>query len=456
MSIQPQDTGLLAYIRDRSPLYYGKILELREAVQAWLAYVPQTFPHYTRHTVQHSDELVLQASKLLFTEDDPSRPVIALSAVEGYVLVAAAYLHDVGMVAADREKAEILASETWQRWTTGEGGGANRWREIQALRTAAEPADDSLRHFLADIQVRFLIAEFVRRAHHIRAADVIQQHQASLGRFALDDPVLQRTVSDICVAHGLRQHELEDNERYPLLRDIQGQATNVRLVATLLRLADLLDMSHDRACPMLLNAACPLPSDSYAHWTQYQRISHRVTSPDRIEITAECENQNEHRVLHDWCQWIVDEVQAARLATARFIRHKDWLPPVASLEGANPSIKVRPLLGATYVPSTWVFELDRDTVFERLIHDVYANPSVFLRELVQNALDANRCQMYSDLRESGVEPPDFSTQVNADFRALFPVKVALRSRRLTIHCRESRSGARSLPWRTPESGWIPK
>src|SRR6266404_372149 len=152
MSIQPQDTGLLAYIRDRSPLYYGKILELREAVQAWLAYVPQTFPHYTRHTVQHSDELVLQASKLLFTEDDPSRPVIALSAVEGYVLVAAAYLHDVGMVAADREKAEILASETWQRWTTGEGGGANRWREIQALRTAAEPADDSLRHFLADIQ----------------------------------------------------------------------------------------------------------------------------------------------------------------------------------------------------------------------------------------------------------------------------------------------------------------
>jgi hypothetical protein len=417
--------ALLAYLKNRSPLYYGKILELREAVEGWLAYVPQTFPHYTRHTVQHSDELVRQGSQLLFADGDPSKPVIALSAVEAYILVAAAYLHDAGMVSPDKEKTEILASEAWQEWTTGGGGGAKRLAEIQSLHAAGQPADEVLRHFLADIQLRFLIAEFVRRVHHFRAANVIRQHHPSLGRFALDDPVLQRTISDVCVGHGLRPHELDDNERYPSRRDILGEPANVRFLAILLRLSDLLDISHDRACPLLLNAACPLPSDSYAHWTQYQRIVHRVTSPDRIEISAECEDQSEHRLLYDWCQWIVDEVAAARLAATRFARHSDWQPPLATLGGSDSTIKIRPSATAKYIPSKWTFELDRETVFQRLIYDVYTHPHVFVRELIQNALDATRCQLYSDLRSEGLDPPEYPTQVSTDRRRRYALRVSL-------------------------------
>lgn len=191
------------------------------------------------------------------------------------------------------------------------------------MRTGNELSDDFVRNFLADLETRFLLAEFIRRGHHLRARTVIEQHQPTLGRFAFDDLVLQRTIADVCVAHGLRTHELEDQERFPDRRDIRGNAVNVRLLAILLRLGDLLDMSVDRACPLLLNAACPLPADSLAHWTQYQRITHRLTAPDRIEITAECENQGEHRVL-DWCQWIVDEVRASRTLLARSKRHHEY------------------------------------------------------------------------------------------------------------------------------------
>jgi len=125
MTLRITETALLAYLKNRNALYYGKILELREVVEGWLAYVPQTFPHYTRHTVQHSDELVRQGSQLLFADGDPAKPVLALSAVEAYILAAAAYLHDAGMVSPDKEKAEILASEAWQEWTTGGGAGRN-------------------------------------------------------------------------------------------------------------------------------------------------------------------------------------------------------------------------------------------------------------------------------------------------------------------------------------------
>lgn len=371
MSIHPKDTALMIYLRYRALVYHAKVLELREAIEGWLSYIPHSFPHYTRHTIRHSDEIVRQLSKLLFQDEDATRPVLPLTGVETYLLVAAAYLHDAGMVVSDREKLEILQSDAWKSWVSNSNPGAIRWSEIQNLRHGKEPDDSLIRDFLADLETRFLIAEYIRRAHHLRARTVIEQHQAMLGRFAFDDLVLQRTIADVCVAHGFRTHELEDNERFPDRRDIRGEAVNVRLMAILLRIGDLLDMSADRACPLLLNAACPLPADSLAHWTQYQRITHRLTAPDRIEIRAECRNQSEHRVLQDWCQWIVDEVHAARTLLSRSNRHHAYELPLAENEGNNKTIEVRPAADANYFPSSWTFQLDQDAVFQRLIYDAY-------------------------------------------------------------------------------------
>ena len=245
-----------------------------------------------------------------------------------------------------------------------------------------------------------------------------------------------RTISDVCVAHGLDRSELEDPVRFPDRRDVRGDIVNVRFAAIVLRLGDLLDMRCDRACPLLLNAACPLPADSLAHWTQYQRITHRLTAPDRIEIRAECHTQDEHRFLQDWCKWLVDEVEHAGLMMARSARHGNWKPPAIGLSPSNRTIDIRPAGTATYQPLEWRFELDPDVVFERLIHDVYDTPYAFIRELIQNALDASRCQMYADLRSDGIIPPDYPTQVAEERRQRYPVRVSLS----TIQKRSALSG----------------
>jgi hypothetical protein len=216
-------TALMGYLKASDEAYHAKVLELREAVTDWLGYIPQTFPHYTLHTVGHSDEIISQLSLMLFKEESGSpTPVVGLSAAEVYVLIAAAYLHDAGMVVPDRAKLGILASDEWRSWTTGDGGGAGRWAGIEAFRAGPQPPDDAQRHFLADVQVRFLLAEFARRTHAERAAELISQHEGSLGRFAFGDPLLKRTIAEVCAAHGLRPHELEDRERYPDRRDVGG------------------------------------------------------------------------------------------------------------------------------------------------------------------------------------------------------------------------------------------
>jgi hypothetical protein len=206
-------TALVRFLKNRHPEYYGKVAEVRREVAGWLAYVPQTFPHYTRHTIEHSEEIIVQISKLLFRDQDDKQPVLAaLSGVEAYVLVVAAFLHDAGMVASDAEKVQILSSAEWKTWIES-GGGAKRWSEIEAFAHGNSPPDESVRTFLADMQRRFLIAEFIRRAHHTRSARVVRQHHEALGRLAFGDGSLAETIADICEAHGFRTHELDNHEK---------------------------------------------------------------------------------------------------------------------------------------------------------------------------------------------------------------------------------------------------
>ena len=425
MSEELKRMALMRFLAANHDEYFGKVLELRTAISAWLAYIPATFPHYTSHTIDHSEEIVSQLSFLLFKGDDANDPVAALSPAEAYILCAAAFLHDSGMVVSDAEKKEILGSGTWREWISASRSREERWAAVAALRTATHPPDNTVRHFLADVQTRYLVSEFVRGAHHLRSIRFLAQHETELGRFAFGDPAMMRAITNVCLAHGLARTELEDSERFPDWVQIARHNVNVRFMALLLRLGDLLDMRSDRACPLLLNAACPLPADSLAHWSKYQRISNRLTAPDRVTLLAECMTHEEHRYLQDWCQWLVEEARDASVVMDRVSRHRGWTPPAIVMEGPAATITIRPAAEASYTPSRWVFELDPDMVFKRLVHDVYTAPLSFVRELVQNALDACRAQMYLDLKAQGVDTPDYPTEVPADFRARYHVAISL-------------------------------
>ncbi|WP_039834530.1 HD domain-containing protein [Paenibacillus sonchi] len=416
------DMALMKYLNKKNSLYHGKILELRESVANWLSYIPHTFPHYTRHTVEHSEEIILQISKMLFKDNDQEQAILRLSSAEAFIIMASALLHDTGMVVSDQEKIKILQSEEWNLWVSR--SGAKRWNEIMGIRED-NSIEISTRNFIADLQTRYLIAEYIRKTHHLKAVDIMTQNHTLLGKFSFDDPSLFRTITDICVAHGLSSYELDDSEKYPERRDIRGEEVNVKFLALLLRIGDLLDMSYDRACPLLMNAACPLPADSLAHWTQYQRITHRLTATDSIEITAKCNTQDEHRFLQDWCQWLVDEMKNTSIIMSKATRHSNWIVPSVSMGTLNSSIKIEPSISATYIPSEWKLELDQDMVFQRLISDVYQSEKDFLRELLQNALDATRCKLIEDLKNKGDDVPTFTNQISEHIREKYPINITL-------------------------------
>lgn len=435
-------TNLFRWLKKKSEPLAARVATIREEQSKWLPYIVNTFPHYPSHGVDHSDRIVAQLSRLLFRESasggsDPE-PVAHFSAAEAYCLICSAYLHDMGMVVSPGEQVEILASDTWKAFVAEDGKGHHAYSKYTDLRTQAQTGSPDKYHFLADAALRYVIADFVRRDHHERGATTLQMHDFLKHLVDDGDSVAFDTIAAICVGHGLDDRDLGDKERFPEERDVFGDKVNVRFLARLLRIGDLLDMDTRRSDPMSARAVAPLPPDATPHWRQYSTKKHENVSPDAIEFRFECQDQDTHRILRDWLGWLEAEVRATAVGQLHARRHRDWTPPrcaVASQRSANEpaignkgTIVIRPAKEAVYTFHDWRIEMDQQAVLDLLIKRVYENPLVFVRELIQNALDATRCRMYADFEEQnhGQVLPERPTQFPAEFRNRYPLRLTLK------------------------------
>ncbi len=326
------------------------------------------------------------------------------------------------MVVTDAEKYQILASPDWQSFESSRGDANADFQKLQQeLEAAGGEANPSQAAFVASLEQRLLLAEYFRRRHADRARGAINGALRIHDEFLGGDPSASGTLSAICVGHGLNRGELASDVNYPTRRDLFGEAVNVRLLAILLRIGDLLDMRNDRACPLLHSIASPLPRSSLAHWSQYQRITSRVTSPARVEVRAECETAEEHRLLLDWCTWLADEVRDAPRLLAGSARHADWPPPKATVRDSQDTIQVVRAPGARYRAVNWRFHFDKGEIVVRLVRDVHRHKFGYLRELLQNALDTTRARAYA---VTGAEE-QFPNLLPQEVLAAYPVTVSL-------------------------------
>ncbi len=435
MAPELESTPIFKWLKRQDVSLAERVGAVRDELMKWLPQIVLFFSHYSSHGVDHSDRIVAQLSKLLFISR--GKLAVPFSPGEIYCLLCAAYLHDIGMVASPGEMADILDSAAWKEFVADGNSGHEAFQQYEGLRAAAGPATKEQAHFFADIALRQLLAEYVRTHHHERGKSTLEMHPFLRQLVDHGDSVAFETISALGVGHGLASAELTDASRFPEERDVLGDKVNVRFLARLLRIGDLLDMDSRRADPMTAKAVAPLPPGAIPHWKQYSTKKHENISSKEIAYTFECDEQETHRVLRDWFGWLESEVHEAGLEQLHATRHSGWKVPrcIVSSQAtpndgnktARPTIIIRPASGANYTFHDWKFELDHEQILERLIYDVNAGPLIFVRELVQNALDATRCQMYSDFaKEHPDQPlPERPTQFPAEFRERYPVILTL-------------------------------
>jgi len=367
--------------RLRAAKYLSAIDRLQQVCEDVLPLVETMFPHYLPHGVKHSRAIISRLGQLI-----PPKTVKSLSCAELYALMAAAFCHDLGMIVTQQDAEAAECSPAFAKFRDDK---AQEFAEIERLRGDG-------RRLAADLAYRYVLAEWFRHRHAQRSGQFALAHAGELADLGCGDSSLRGAIVATASGHWLTDpRDLEDESRFPT--DLQardgGEEVNVRFLALCLRIGDLLDMDSPRACPLLRRLVEELPEGSAAHWDRHEALRLTV-KPDKVRIEKTCKSQEEHRLLHEWCEWLHDEVDRAAALLADQPENRRLRITPAKVDCTIRS-------DGSYVFTRYRFGLDDEQVFQKLFgENLYGSKSPFIRELLQNALDATRCRVIEDLRDA--------------------------------------------------------
>ena len=181
----------------------------------------QTNPFFTLHNEVHSDNVVLLLGKLV----NLFNPQFSLSDYEAYLLVASAYLHDVGMFFDPSRFKQVI------------------WPNLaESLNFCPENLCDSGVRY-QDALIGKPLDFQIRAVHHLLSAYVIEKDGSTLFGLRRQDSFHILTIcrghrkADLC-CRGCMCYKTDQTKLKKVRRD---------LLAALLRLADALDFFPDRA-----------------------------------------------------------------------------------------------------------------------------------------------------------------------------------------------------------------
>jgi hypothetical protein len=235
--------------------------------------------------------------------------------------------------------------------------------------------------------------EYVRQTHAFRSGERVRRF------FDPIDPGVADASSRICVGHWLNFEDLEDYRSYPPDFSVLRETVNLRALTVYLRLIDLLDLADDRTPYVIWKFVAPRDSRSKMEWAKHRALR-PVTCPQYqagriIRVDGGTDDHEVYAALEDLRIWCGEQLRGCNDVLARMndprhkldLYHIDWR---VAARGFNP-VSIQ-------------FEFDRERMFEILSDEIYqGDPYVFLRELLQNSIDAIRMRR-EVLQRKGIDP----------------------------------------------------
>ncbi|MHB8102344.1 MAG: HD domain-containing protein [Methanosarcina sp.] len=339
--------------------------------------IPENMPEFTLHNASHSAKVVELMGKVI-----PSDTLEHLNIIELSILIYAAYLHDVGMTASRDEREEIIKNNS---------EFAKLLVSNEELSLKLDEAKKSGDHRTATFIEDKLFTEFLRRTHVERSHKLIKEKYGSEKTpISWKGTPYYKLVQSVCDSHGLPVRDLYDTKRWRRDSLVRDQSVNVQYLSVILRLADILELDPERTPRCLLDFINPKNETSIKEWKKHLSIIGCKISPKEISIEAECEHPIYERTLREFIDMIETERKESILLTSRY---KDDLAKIYRLDFLKPITKEHVRSNGEYIYSDFHFKLDFHRVIDLLMGErLYGDPSITLRELLQNSVDAVRCR----------------------------------------------------------------
>ncbi len=376
----------------------------------WLSQLLETtmgsFPAYSRHDESHAKN-VLHNIEMILSE----KRIKELSASDCFMLLHTVYIHDIGMVITYEEREAIVNNDKFidmikemedendpvfqraikalQRQNYDYEGESDKEEQLKKLYL------DKLAVYYA---ILHLIATFRRPEHGDLSNERLEEwtlKSEKLGSGFSMAGIPQRIFLWIAKCAGLHtastfEHIME------LPQEDNGFASDYlhpRFVAVLLQLGDILDMDNDRFHPLTRECIGAMPELSKRHYEKHQAIRRLYIKRDKISIEADCASQEALRLVRKECDMLKDILTEAGYYWSQICPEK--------FSGSLPTIEsVKLYLQGFQIPEELVttqFKISQKKAFAILEGaNVYKDQFVFLREFLQNAIDASKIQYWNE------------------------------------------------------------
>lgn len=306
-----------------------------------LEYIKTQFPNFTEHGIQHSLRIINYIYSIM-SEDLKQN----ISDVEIFCFIMAAFFHDMGMTLVD-----------------------------------VEDKDNQ------------------RTNHHLYAYRPIKHFFEKYMQMLVERRRLEKCIIFVSEAHGRSIAELYNDNDFRKIETIEGQVLRYGLLAILLRIGDLMDLEEQRVCEfnMHMNLEYYNNPVSLVHNRRHLDDITYNYSPSKITVSVLTDGREKYKVWSQWLEYLDEEIMYANThyligENSDFFRNYK-LPEVIKC--------VKPSENAKFAVEEIRFQVD-DTgaLWDIITKSVYTNEFDYIRELIQNAIDATLLKIYLDDKEN--------------------------------------------------------
>ncbi|SJZ84728.1 HD domain-containing protein [Sediminibacterium ginsengisoli] len=333
----------------------------------------ETFPLYTLHNRDHVLNVIRIMGELL------GEQVEQLSGLEAMVLILSSVYHDFGMVFTEEERARIGEYEDFK---------LSFLNEFPAARLSYEQQGRVVTKDLAEWYCRW--------AHAVRVWLKIEEMEAVIGKLNFRRISIKKALGDVCASHNetIENIRIDDARFDP---SYLGEC-DLRFCALLLRLADILDFDNSRSPQSVYDYLDISNPRNYSEqiskdeWNKHMashgfRFTGKADAKPLLFI-ANPPHPYIEQGIHNFLNLIdLELVGALKVSKLCDDRWKAFPFPERIERGQIKS--------ENYLSGKYKFTLSEDKILDLLTGDnLYSDNFVFIRELLQNAIDTVRHRSY--------------------------------------------------------------
>jgi len=387
--------------RDVDFNFLGRLDEFRQRVSGEVRQINELFPEYTPHDEQYHLKQLFHVADTVLGRDRLEE----MNSAELFVLAISLYGHDWGMAVSEAEKQSIVTGKPPEGmraedlWILPD----ERTRFVRFARKQRLTLDPE--GCFEEMPIE-MWREYVRQTHSFRSGERVRRF------FEPIDGGVAEAASRVCVGHRLDFEDLQDYRAYPPDFAVLRETVNLRALAVYLLLIDQLDLAEDRTPYVIWKFVAPRDPRSKMEWVKHRALRPVTCVPYQegriIRVDGNTDDHEVYAALEDLRIRCEEQLRGCNDVLARMndprhrldLYHIDWR-----------------VAARGFKPVSIQFEFDRERMFEILGDDIYqGDPYVFLRELLQNSIDAIRMRR-EVLQRKGIAPGDLGViRVNVEHR----------------------------------------